>query len=201
MDQPRVERATAEPILEGKCVIASVQGVKALSTGFIDCVPAELLIDSGAVACLVHSRVLKRIEWSTEPLRGYAQRLNVVSGHSLKTRGVINLPLRLGSLEKTIPFIVVDQLHVDAILGTDALREFKAVMELEDNVVTHKGTGKAFPIGSLRVEESYHARISPLSDLPGRAGPGDRQYSRDGRGWGHCPSRRPGGPERGCPSD
>ncbi|ETK77027.1 hypothetical protein L915_16669, partial [Phytophthora nicotianae] len=59
--------------------------------------------------------------------------------------------LRLGSLEKTVPFVVVDQLHVDAILGTDALKEFKAVIDLEDNVVTLKETGEAFPIGSPRV--------------------------------------------------
>ncbi|ETL82444.1 hypothetical protein L917_17385, partial [Phytophthora nicotianae] len=159
-NQPREEWTTAEPFQEGKRVIASVQGVEALSTGSIDCVPADLLVDSGAVACLVHSRVLKRIGRSTEPLRSYTQSLNAVSGHSLKTRGVINLQLRLGSLEKTIPFVVVDQLHVDAILGTEALKEFKAVIDLEDNVVTLKGTGEAFPIGSPRVEESYHARIS-----------------------------------------
>ncbi|ETL29222.1 hypothetical protein L916_17544, partial [Phytophthora nicotianae] len=150
-NQPREEWTTAEPFQEGKRVIASVQGVEALSTGFIDCVPADLLIDSGAVACLVHSRVLKRIGRSTEPLRSYTQSLNAVSGHSLKTRGVIDLQLRLGSLEKTIPFVVVDQLHVDAILGTDALKEFKAVIDLEDNVVTLKETGEAFPIGSPRV--------------------------------------------------
>ncbi|ETL82442.1 hypothetical protein L917_17387, partial [Phytophthora nicotianae] len=150
MNQPREDWTTVELFQKGKRVIASVPGVEALSTGFIDCVPADLLIDSGAVACLVHSRVLKRIGRSTKPLRSYTQSLNAVSGHSLKTRGVIDLQLRLGSLEKTIPFVVVDQLHVDAILGTDALKEFKAVIDLEDNVVTLKGTGEAFPIGSPR---------------------------------------------------
>ncbi|ETP05359.1 hypothetical protein F441_18006 [Phytophthora nicotianae CJ01A1] len=97
-------------------------------------------------ACLVPSRILEWIGRSTEPLRGFTQSLNAVSGHSLKTRGVIDLQRRLGSLEKTIPFVVVDQLHVDAIL--------------EDNMETLKGTGEAFPIGSSGVEESYRARIS-----------------------------------------
>ncbi|ETK75783.1 hypothetical protein L915_17651, partial [Phytophthora nicotianae] len=96
--------------------------------------------------CLVPSRILEWIGRSTEPLRGFTQSLNAVSGHSLKTRGVIDLQRRLGSLEKTIPFVVVDQLHVDAIL--------------EDNMETLKGTGEAFPIGSSGVEESYRARIS-----------------------------------------
>ncbi|ETO59215.1 hypothetical protein F444_22413 [Phytophthora nicotianae P1976] len=135
----------AELILEDKRVIDSVQGVKALSTGFIDCVPAELIINAGR---------------STEPPRGYAPSLNAVTGHSLKTRGVIDLPLRLGLLEKTISFVVVDQLHVDVMFGIDALREFKAMINLEDNLAKLKGTGEASPIGSPRVEESYHARIS-----------------------------------------
>ncbi|KAE9036997.1 hypothetical protein PR003_g11133 [Phytophthora rubi] len=38
------------------------------------------------------------------------------------------------------PFIVVDKLHIDVILGTDALKAFRAVVDLDENLVTLKDT-------------------------------------------------------------
>ncbi|KAE9180298.1 hypothetical protein PF004_g24881 [Phytophthora fragariae] len=60
----------------------------------------------------------------------------------------------------TRPFIVVDKLHIDVILGTDALKAFRAVVDLDENVVTLKDTGETFSIGSPRVEEMYSTKIS-----------------------------------------
>ncbi|KAJ8535197.1 hypothetical protein ON010_g13539 [Phytophthora cinnamomi] len=71
------------PVPEGKRVICSVGGVEAVSAGHFDNLPAELLIDSGAVASLVDSRVLVRLGLSEVPLRTYTGSLNGVSGHKL----------------------------------------------------------------------------------------------------------------------
>ncbi|OWZ07023.1 hypothetical protein PHMEG_00020639 [Phytophthora megakarya] len=145
---------------EGKRVIGSVGGVEAVSTGYIDCLPTNMLIDSGAVASLIDYRVLKRLGMTNAPLKPYPRGLKGVSGQELKVRGVVRLPMRLGSRKLVRRFMVIDKLHVDVILGTDTLRAYRAVVDLDTSTVTLKDTGETFPIGSPRVEEMYTARIS-----------------------------------------
>ncbi|KAG3070611.1 hypothetical protein PI125_g22943 [Phytophthora idaei] len=143
---------------EGKRVICSV-GVLALSDGFIDCCPSEILADTGAIASLVDKRVLKRLGRASEPLIPYTGSLDSVSGHEIRVSGVIDLPVTLGTLERTLPFVVADHLFVDAILGTDSLRAFRAVIDLEEQKMTLKGTGDVIPLGATRVEETYAASV------------------------------------------
>ncbi|KAG2798217.1 hypothetical protein PC129_g16809 [Phytophthora cactorum] len=142
---------TKGTVTNGKRVIASVRGVETLSTGYIDCVTAEMLIDAGAVACQVHLRVLKRSGRASETMREYYQSLNAVSGHLQKIGIIIDLPLHLSSHERMNSFVVIDQLPVDAILGTDALKNFKAVVDLDESTLSQKGTGGVFPIGAPRL--------------------------------------------------
>ncbi|KAG2797737.1 hypothetical protein PC119_g23818 [Phytophthora cactorum] len=127
---------------EGKRVICSVGGVLALFDDFIDCCPSEMLADTGAIASLVDKRI--------------------------RVSGVIDLPVTLGTLERTLPFVVADHLFVDAILGTDSLRAFRAVIDLEEQKMTLKGTGDVIPLGATRVEETYAASVkSPMRLEPG----------------------------------
>ncbi|POM63239.1 hypothetical protein PHPALM_27478 [Phytophthora palmivora] len=51
-------------------------------------------------------------------------------------------------------------MHVDVILGTDSLRQFRAVVDLDTNSVTLKDTGEVFSLGTPRVEEVLSARVS-----------------------------------------
>ncbi|ETP00315.1 hypothetical protein F441_22269 [Phytophthora nicotianae CJ01A1] len=154
---------------QGKRVICSVGGMQALSDGYIDCCPSEMLADTGAIASLVDRRVLRRLGRDSEPLKPYNGTLDSVSGHAIRVRGVIDLPVTLGTLEKTLPFVVTDHLFVDAILGTDSLKAFRAVIDLEEQSMTLKGTGNVIPLGVARVEETYAATISSSVRLePGR---------------------------------
>ncbi|OWZ06653.1 hypothetical protein PHMEG_00021062, partial [Phytophthora megakarya] len=141
-------------------MIDSVNGVEAVSAGYIDFTPAEVLIDAGAVASLIDARVLMRIGRADTPLRPCDNSLNVVTGHKVGDKVIIDLPLRLGSLEMTRPFVVVNRLHVDAILGTDTLKAFRAVIDLDANTLTLKSTCEVFGLGSHRVEETHSSRIS-----------------------------------------
>ncbi|KAE9323802.1 hypothetical protein PF008_g17266 [Phytophthora fragariae] len=159
-EQPEPDNDCTSSLPRGKRLIGSVGGVEAVSVGFIDCVQADLLIDTGAVASLIDARMLKLIGRAYAPLRPCRRDLNSASGHPLRIKGAIDLPLQLGSLEKTRPFIVVEKLHIDVSLGTDALKAFRAVVDLDENVVTLKSTGEKFSIGSPRVEEMYSSRIS-----------------------------------------
>ncbi|GMF22903.1 unnamed protein product [Phytophthora fragariaefolia] len=49
-----------DPEPEGKLVISSVAGFEATSAGFVDSLPAELLINTGAIASPVDSQVLEK---------------------------------------------------------------------------------------------------------------------------------------------
>ncbi|KAE9259905.1 hypothetical protein PR003_g34582 [Phytophthora rubi] len=89
--------------------------------------PAELLVDTGAIGSLVDARVLKQIGLANAPLRPYEGSLNGVTGFPLKIRGEIGLPLRLGAVTRSQTFAVVEKLHVHAILGTDTLKDFRAL--------------------------------------------------------------------------
>ncbi|GMF40664.1 unnamed protein product [Phytophthora fragariaefolia] len=156
---PEPDDITIDSFVDGKRIIGSIGGVEAVSVGFIDCVPTDMLIDTGAVASLVDARVLKLVGRGSTPLRPCRRDLNSASGHPLRIRGEIDLPLQLGSREVMRPFIVVDKLHIDMILGTDALKAFRAVVDLDKNLVTLKDTGEKFSIGSPRVEEMYSTKI------------------------------------------
>ncbi|OWY91857.1 hypothetical protein PHMEG_00039389, partial [Phytophthora megakarya] len=70
-DQDAVVGNCDRVVPEGKRVICSVGGFEALSGGFIDCCPSEMLVDSGAIASLVHERVLRRVGRAGEPLWTY----------------------------------------------------------------------------------------------------------------------------------
>ncbi|KAG4052118.1 hypothetical protein PC123_g12692 [Phytophthora cactorum] len=128
-----------------------------------------MLADTGAIASLVDKRVLKRLGRASEPLRPYTGSLNSGSGHEIRVSGVIDLPVTLGTLERTLPFVVADYLFVDAILGTGSLRAFRVVIDLEEQKMTLKGTGDVIPLGATRVEETYAASVNSSVRLePGR---------------------------------
>ncbi|KAG2900394.1 hypothetical protein PC117_g21988 [Phytophthora cactorum] len=151
---------------ESKRVIYSVGGVLALSDGFIDCCPSEMLAYTGAIASLVDKRVLKRLGRPSEPLRPYMGSLNSVSGHAIRISGVIDLPVTLGTLERALPFVVTDHLFVDAILGTDSLRAFRAVIDLEKQNMTLKGTGEALVRSGIHGTVRNHA-VELVEGVPG----------------------------------
>ncbi|POM75024.1 Hypothetical protein PHPALM_7921, partial [Phytophthora palmivora] len=75
------ESEVTNVVPEGKRVIGSVGGVEATSPGYVDCVPVDILIDSGAVVSLIDRKVLRRIGRANGPLRPYDGNLNGVSGH------------------------------------------------------------------------------------------------------------------------
>ncbi|GMF23975.1 unnamed protein product [Phytophthora fragariaefolia] len=165
--QSEPDDVTVSSIVVGKRIIGSLGGVEAVSVGFIDCVPAAMLIDTSAVVRLCDARMLKLVGGGDAPLRPCRRDLNSASGHPLRIRGEIDLPLQLGSREVMRPFIVVDKLHIDVILGTDALKAFCAVVDLDENLVTLKDTGKKFSIGSPRVEMDSTKITSTVRIRPG----------------------------------
>ncbi|KAE9280634.1 hypothetical protein PF001_g24140 [Phytophthora fragariae] len=161
-DEPEDDVSIEElnPVPEGKRVICSVGGLEAVSVGYIEDLPAELLIDTGAVASLLDARFLKQIGLFKAPLRPHKGSLKDVSGGSLRIKGELELTLRMGARYELRTFVVVDRLHVNAILGTDTLKAFRAVIDLDENIMTLKDSGEVIALGSPRVEEMYVTRIA-----------------------------------------
>jgi len=162
VDQGEDQEDEERVVPEGKRMVCAVGGVQALSDGFLDCCPSEMLADTGAIASLVDKRVLKRLGRASEALRPYGGSLDSVSGHEIRVKGLIDLPVTLGRVDKTLPFVVVDHLHVDAILGTDSLKAFRAVIDLDEQTMTLKETDDVLPLGETRVEETYAATVSSV---------------------------------------
>jgi hypothetical protein len=71
---------------EGKRVVCAVGGVQALSDGFLNCCPSEMLADTGITASLVDKRVLKRLDRASEALRPYEGGLESISGLGIRGR-------------------------------------------------------------------------------------------------------------------
>ncbi|GMF25483.1 unnamed protein product [Phytophthora fragariaefolia] len=108
-----------------------VGSFEALSSGYIDCLPSQMLADTGATLSLISHRVLKRL--------------------------VVGLDL-----------LVADQLHVDAILGVDALGAFGDVIDVAERNITLKGSGDVLLLGVMVVHETFMTTMEPPFDsLPG----------------------------------
>eukprot|EP00644_Phytophthora_capsici_P002613 jgi/Phyca11/71085/gw1.11.604.1 len=125
-----------------------------------------MLADTGATLSLVDRTVMRRLGRGAEPLEPYAGRVNSSSGHPLRVRGWATVPVRLGSVLIDLRVLVVDKLHVDAILGVDALGAFGAVIDVEERTMTLKRTGETLELGVAVVELRFSAALASAIRLP-----------------------------------
>lgn len=148
--------------------MCTVGNYEALSSGYIDCLPSQVLADTGATLSLVGYRVLKRLGRTNEPLRPYDGMERSSSGHHLRIRGWIRLSLKLGSMEVTLNLLVAEKVHMDAILGVDALSAFGAVIDVAEKTLTLKSTKEILPLGVMVVHQTYLSKMAASIRLPPR---------------------------------
>ncbi|KAE8970769.1 hypothetical protein PR001_g27106 [Phytophthora rubi] len=122
--------------------------------------------DTGATLSLVDRCVLKRLGRASEPLEPYEGLVRSSSGHKLRIRGWISLAFRLGTVEISLSVLVADKLHVDAILGVDALGAFGAVIDVADRTLTLKSSGEVLPLGFTMVQETFMTAMATSVRLP-----------------------------------
>ncbi|KAE9199557.1 hypothetical protein PF005_g15687 [Phytophthora fragariae] len=158
----------SEVVKGGRRVVCAVGSFEALSGGMIDCLPSRMLADTGATLSLVDTKVLKRLGRASEPLKPCDGLVRSSSGHRLRIRGWMVLPIRLGSLEITMSLLVADQLHCDAILGVDALGDFGAVIDVAERTMTLKSTQEVLVLGVTVVQETYMTAMAVSVRLPPR---------------------------------
>ncbi|KAE9346821.1 hypothetical protein PF008_g8105 [Phytophthora fragariae] len=127
-----------------------------------------MLAETGATLSLVDTKVLKRLGRASEPLKPYDGLVRSSSGHHLRIRGWMVLPIRLGSLEISISLLVADQLHCDASLGVDALGAFGAVIDVAERTMTLKSTQEVLALGVTVVQETNMTAMAVSVRLPPR---------------------------------
>ncbi|KAE8997148.1 hypothetical protein PF011_g15608 [Phytophthora fragariae] len=157
-----------EVVKGGRRVVCAVGSFEALSGGMTDCLPSRMLSDTGATLSLVDTKVLKWLGRASEPLKPYDGLVRSSSGHRLRIRGWMILPIRLGSLEITMSLLVADQSHCDAILGVDALGAFGAVIDVAERTMNLKSTQEVLALGVTVVQETYMTAMAVSVRLPPR---------------------------------
>ncbi|KAE8988352.1 hypothetical protein PR003_g23460, partial [Phytophthora rubi] len=165
-DDEDAEDDAYRAVEDGRRVVCAVGNFEALSSGYNDCLPSQMLADTGATLSLVDRRVLKRLGRASEPLEPYERLVRSSSGHKLRIRGWISLAFRLGTVEVSLSVLVADRLHVDAILGVDALGAFGAVIDVADRTLTLKSSGEVLSLGFTMVQESYMTAMATSVRLP-----------------------------------
>ncbi|KAE9356644.1 hypothetical protein PF008_g3504 [Phytophthora fragariae] len=165
-DDEDAEDDAYRAVEDGRRVVCAVGNFEALSSGYIDCLPSQMLADTGATLSLVDRRVLKRLGRASEPLEPYEGLVRSSSGHKLRIRGWISLAFCLGTVEVSLSVLVADRLHVDAILGVDALGAFGAVIDVADRTLTLKSSGEVLSLGFTMVQESYMTAMATSVRLP-----------------------------------
>ncbi|KAE9297399.1 hypothetical protein PR003_g23508 [Phytophthora rubi] len=167
-DDGNCSRSSKSVVEGGRRVVCTVGNYEALSSGYIDCLPSQVLADTGATLSLVDYRVLKRLRRTNEHLRPYEGQVRSSSGHHLRVRGWIRLPVKHGSMEMTLDLLVADKLHADAILGVDALGAFGAVIDVAEKTLTLKRTEQVLALGVMIVHQSYLSKMAASIRLPPR---------------------------------
>ncbi|OWZ11395.1 hypothetical protein PHMEG_00015587 [Phytophthora megakarya] len=120
----------------------------------------------GATLSLVDSAVLTRLGKTSYPLHPYEGRVSSSSGHALLVEGWTHLPIQLGSVELTLKVLVVDKLHIDVILGVDALGAFGALIDVANRSILLQRSGETLPLGVEANESTYLSTMASSVRLP-----------------------------------
>ncbi|OWZ12495.1 hypothetical protein PHMEG_00014332, partial [Phytophthora megakarya] len=131
---------------DGRRIVCTVGRFEASSSGYIDHLPVRMLADTGATLSLVDSAVLTRIGKTSYLLYPYEG--------------------RLGTLELTLEVLVVGKLHIDAILGVDALGAFGALIDVANRSMLLQRSGETLPLGVEAIENTYLATMASSVRLP-----------------------------------
>ncbi|KAI9984727.1 hypothetical protein PInf_006096 [Phytophthora infestans] len=140
-DNEDEERPSMTRVVQGgRRVVCAVGSFEALSGGYIDCLPSQMLADTGATLNRIDRRFQKRLERYSEFLQLYD--------------------------EVSVKMVVADKLHVDAILGVDALGVFGALIDVR--TLTLKDTSEVLQLEMTVVHDTNMAPMASSVRLPPR---------------------------------
>ena len=125
----------------------------------------QFLLDSGAAQSVVHYDALD--ESQRRQITSVETMMLGANGLPLDVKGCIELPVRLGLFHANHPFIVVQNLTVDCLLGADFLTEYGAVIDCQSaNLSLGKETRTQVPLTlGQKGYKTAAAATQPLASL------------------------------------
>ncbi|XP_078379487.1 uncharacterized protein LOC144662533 [Oculina patagonica] len=103
----------------------------------------QLLVDTGACVSAIDKQFFAKIYGQFPPKMSDCSlsSIQAVGGGTVKVLGKITVPLQLNGCEYPCEFHVMQNLTCDAILGRDFLQANKALIDLDNSIITFKGAG------------------------------------------------------------
>ena len=98
-----------------------------------------LLLDSGCQANLIDSTVLENLPFKPKPVD---VELKSATHHQLNCQGLVFIPVQLGNLTVTLPFLSITNLPYKAMLSTHFLQRMGAVLDYSRNVLDFWKAGR-----------------------------------------------------------
>ena len=146
-------------------------------TAYVQGVPIQLMVDTGAAVSLLGKDVWNMLsrtsnctleQWSGGQLVG-------VEGSSVPVHGVTTMDIQLQGQMVSIDFVVVEMLKVESLMGLDFLERYSCVVDLSEKVLQFKGVQvplskqtanrKHCQIGRVNVSLLETVTIPPFSEV------------------------------------
>ena len=114
------------------------------TSGVIAGEAVQLLVDTGACLSVIDEKFLQTIygPFSPKMTDGSLLSIQTVNGEHVPVLGKIAVPIELNGREYACDFHVMQNLAYDAILGRDFLQQNRALIDLDNNNITFKRSGK-----------------------------------------------------------
>ena len=133
--------------------------------GNVKGVGLKLLVDTGAAASLLDSKIWSKInEGMLEKWKG--PRLVGVDGSPLKVLGRAKIQLNIGASLVTTSVIITDNLTSDGILGMDFLQDNSCTIDIPRKKLILAG-GTVFPL-CQKASPTYDVRLAETTIIPPR---------------------------------
>ena len=97
---------------------------------------ALAIIDTGAVTCIIGRAGMELVRGRDIRTEGEKPRLLLASGERLEVKGAIDVEMIVGRRTDVSRFFIVEQFSGDFLLGTDFLRDRKAVVDFRMKTMT-----------------------------------------------------------------
>ncbi len=132
----------------------------------------HVLVDSGADVCVADVRVIDKYQLKTKGcqiLRSDRDVLHTADGTDMSVTMMIVFPMTIGCHKNIVRFYVVNNLHVDFILGLDWLRNNDALIDFSNNSLQLRKRKFLFSTDNVTVPPySEHIVVARIrgDDLP-----------------------------------
>ena len=127
--------------------------------------PCSFLLDTGAAVTLLSTRTFERCQPLTPLQLWTQQQLVEVEGSLLHVKGTISLHIDFYGQSFKVPFIVINNLSEDAILGLDFLKQHSCCIDTGKKLLQFGSENFSVPLHSPQDSQVYGITTSVAAVL------------------------------------